>query len=468
MMSSAHEAGCSAHLARTVKRDTPKLLGHHNIPCDSHRLSLDLISRHNQLQKKERSKVMPNWCSNYTTTTGKAEALAAMAEEVNAKLKPQGDEYALAFEHWGAGNDDWLLIRKRLNIEGGVIAFRGDSAWYPPISGYEALSRKHPSLTFVVSYSVDGPSSGGTWLVEDGKARQTVNHNGYFHTPESAPQLAGWIGTSPEGSQPYKVAGPIHHWLLEPHEPIHSRQFTEGGDIYAALRQAGLVVSGEEDKGQITVRDVDQAAKLLRSQFPGVPVWCAPYTLDEETYIGSIQTRAELKRSDWLLTIHELRRLVEIAERDVILTHPEVEHLRAYIARMNEEWAEITDLWNHNQEQGWAKRLTYVKTYGAFQNDIIRDRYRRYLGSLAIGEKPEFHPIAAEIRVLLLTINNERRQELQRALDNPRWIKMWPLWDISEAERKEEEARRNLEPLDEDSFLKELDEIKRRSDREET
>lgn len=111
---------------------------------------------------------MPNWCENTLTVHGPKGDVKHFKDSL-----VRGDEgryslldqffptpdsekenwYEWCRNNWGTKWPDHLTLSDDF---GGVLTYLGDTAWAPPIKGYQKVSELFPTLTFILTYSEEG------------------------------------------------------------------------------------------------------------------------------------------------------------------------------------------------------------------------------------------------------------------------------------------------------------------------
>jgi hypothetical protein len=168
---------------------------------------------------------------------------------------------------------------------------------------------------------------------------------------------------------------PVHHWLVEAATP-------EAMEAIMAADVKVLVREGFSNCRQLRLRN-SQIAQV--KSLPGVN--CAPFTLEEGSFLSGLDPEIyptgiePVEAAQWI-------RLCE--RRQVTLTPHEIETVR-------------------------QKAMAALRTPDAISWHE-QDRYN-------------FYPTAQEIAWLLPLCSEERRQELQAALDSPAWTTKWPEWE---------------------------------------
>jgi len=142
---------------------------------------------------------MPNWCHNTLTATGDEELIAELVKKAEKKqplsfhqFAPQPenprDWYGWCLENWGTKWDASFGDAPTLGISHpednadmdasqgalgmthvpGVVIWKFDTAWSPPIPIVKAMSEQFPQLEFVLRYGEPGSNFAGEIKYVDG------------------------------------------------------------------------------------------------------------------------------------------------------------------------------------------------------------------------------------------------------------------------------------------------------------
>lgn len=140
---------------------------------------------------------MPNWCTDHIKISGPEADLAAFRSVLedhynegehdgpysllNAFVPmPEeiGDDwYSWALQFWGT---KWPDAMNMVYSEPKEMLLSGMTAWSPPIEGVQEISRKYPTLTFVMAWDEPGMQFLGAACFQAGKVRMAeCNHDEY-------------------------------------------------------------------------------------------------------------------------------------------------------------------------------------------------------------------------------------------------------------------------------------------------
>jgi hypothetical protein len=175
---------------------------------------------------------------------------------------------------------------------------------------------------------------------------------------------------------------PVHHWSVEALTP-EAKAAIEAADVNVLVPSSRWsdFPEGFPRPGQLRLRN-SEIAKV--KSIAGVT--CAPWTLDERTFLSGLNPDIYPTGVDY----DEAARWVKLCERRrVALTPQEIEAVRQK-----------------------ARAVAGTPDAVSFHEE---DRYT-------------FYPTAQEIAWLLPLSTEERRKELQAALDTPEWTARWPDW----------------------------------------
>jgi len=140
---------------------------------------------------------MPNWCHNTLTVTGEDELVAALVkkaekgqplsfEQFVSQTKSRADWYSWRLKHWGTkwdasfgkagiglSHEDGVDMEATTEAQGmthvpGVVIWKFDTAWSPPIPIVKAMSEQHPNLEFVLRFGEVGHDFAGEIKYVDG------------------------------------------------------------------------------------------------------------------------------------------------------------------------------------------------------------------------------------------------------------------------------------------------------------
>lgn len=261
---------------------------------------------------------------------------------------------------------------------------------------WKTLSEEYAGLTFEVGWEVPNIE----WLFgrvtyRGGIVTANIDYHGYF-------------------AAYYPVRGPIHHYTLSGVGRRHE----------AKLRKAGLVVDTREHYGPVlVVRDID-ACTNLTSGFAGSRVAGPAWTLDEDAYVGSIDTRANwYARNPSRTRLTQAQAAARVAEL--------IEVVRRPIDLSASEVSVLADRCTSGLESG----------FGGVEQGLIATA----LEASDCG----FRPTPRMIRHLLPDAVPDRREELLAALAAPPWAGVtgrWPKWDHEAEDRRREEAASRTDP----------------------
>jgi hypothetical protein len=176
---------------------------------------------------------------------------------------------------------------------------------------------------------------------------------------------------------------PVHHWLVEAATPEAMEAMRET-DVKVLVPLCRWCEQREDFHKSMRVRN-SEIGKV--KSIPGVS--CAPFTLDEWSLLVGLDPKYYPTGLDPV----EAAQWIKLCERrHITLTPQEIEAVQ--IRAMT------------------AKKAEAVSFHEA-------DRYN-------------FYPTAQEIGWLLPLSTEERRKELQAALDKPEWTTNWPEWEERE------------------------------------
>jgi hypothetical protein len=135
---------------------------------------------------------MPNWCYNKVVIDGPTIALKAIADKGSANdpnktnsflqsLIPMPKEYE-SLEGYNSGGYEWCInnwgtkwAESSIEMSGenfgdtGQITYQFDSAWNPPLEGYDKISQMFPELTFIHFWDEPGMAFCGIRVTKDGE-----------------------------------------------------------------------------------------------------------------------------------------------------------------------------------------------------------------------------------------------------------------------------------------------------------
>lgn len=108
---------------------------------------------------------MPNWCSNSLKIKGKKTAIQYFAKKADKKAifqsfipRPkefdEGEKwYDWNMQNWGI---KWDIEPYNFEVTDDYIEIDFDSAWGPPTTAWETISKLYPTLTFNLQYKEEG------------------------------------------------------------------------------------------------------------------------------------------------------------------------------------------------------------------------------------------------------------------------------------------------------------------------
>lgn len=296
-----------------------------------------------------------------------------------AHLGPDGNlvwDYAPETVYFTGRGDDWPLI-----IKEGKAEFWAETRWAPPVDALTILSEIYPvEITLSYSLQCDNWMNGRSLRFSQGNVTQ-VRYGDFLLAEQGQP---------------------IHHWLV-----------TCPGSTVTLIKEAGITLfelfddddGNEPALGEDVVVAIRNAAIATVRGMAGVSE-CLPYTLDEDSYVRSVQTDLE-----WGVPYPPDGKFIDILERPIDLLPHEVDLLYQKMVDLAREAA------RHRHTLGF--RLTEEVT------EIELARYGRYFGQICTPNQV-FRPTAREINLLVDAVSAERGKELLEALGKPAWTERWP------------------------------------------
>ncbi len=188
---------------------------------------------------------------------------------------------------------------------------------------------------------------------------------------------------------------PVHHWLVE--ATPEAMAAIEAADVKVLRPSSPWSQDGFRKFNELRIRD-NQIAKV--KSIPGVV--CRPFTLDENSFLCGLDPNIYPTGVEY----EEAARLVKLCERrQVLLTPQEIETVR-------------------------KKTLAAMATPDAV--------------GFHAADRFNFYPTGQEITWLLPLSSEERRKELQAALNSPAWATKWSEWeecDVTAVVKEEEPSK---------------------------
>jgi hypothetical protein len=133
---------------------------------------------------------MPNWCENSLQVTGPERVLAAWVTRVKSNLGSEiglletfcAPAYNEDKSNWWeaqttAWDTKWDVPINELDIteHNGVVGMTFNTAWSPPLSWMNTMSRDWPSLTFNLAFEEGGMCFMGYSIMRDGDSYEAEN-----------------------------------------------------------------------------------------------------------------------------------------------------------------------------------------------------------------------------------------------------------------------------------------------------